>query len=417
MILPLALSTALVTACTDKKVHQDLVGVNDGDPDLDKSIIDEEKQNNTKILKISNILIKGISAKELVAGDTYENAVKFIRQYVKNIAKEVKIEINDLSQNTNKLIKSENKIKVKVFISKQTNVIEAKLLDVRSELSVRIKELSSRWDGKVDGEKLTTFNTIEESSSLIFETISKYDNELKVRLLENSGSKKLDEGDNNIIIIFELNDEQEQFKVNLEGVKISDLDYATKAIKKLSVKDKITTETKNTVILNFINGKLKELAKNDVRATEIKSINGDSNKLHDSGENEIIISLIDSKNQEQDSKIIFININSFEPAHAIDQIKDSISNSNIVFKLKINDTIEKLIEQIQTNKILVEKYEYNAKWEIILADRDDEVETGEATIDKDGNRLEDKKTINMRISINGVMKGIDIEYDVYENIE
>ena len=173
MVLPLAISTALVTACTDKKVHQDLVGVND-DIDLDKSIIDEEEQNKAKILKISNILIKGIAAKELVGGDTYEEAVKFIRQYVKNIAKEVKIEINDASQNSNKLIKNENKIKVRVFISNEKDVIEAKLFDVRSELSVRIKELSSRWDGKVDGEKLTTFNTIEESSSLIFETISKY---------------------------------------------------------------------------------------------------------------------------------------------------------------------------------------------------------------------------------------------------
>lgn len=417
MVLPLFLSVSLVTACSDKKVHQDLVGVTDDDTDLDKSIIDEEKQNNAKILKISNILIKGIAAKELVGGDTYEKAVEFIRQYVKNIAKEVKIEIDDVNQNTNKLIKNENKIKVRVFISNETNVVEAKLFDVHSELSVRIKELSSRWDGKVNGEKLTTFNTIEESSSPIFDTIKKYDSELKAKLLEDSGSKKLVEGDNSIIIIFELNDEQEQFKVNLEGVKISDLDYATNAIKKLSVRDKITTETKNTVILNFINSKLKELAKNDVKAMEIKEINGNDSKLYDSGVNELIISLVDSKKQVQDSKITFINVSNFEATHAIDQIKNSIIDNNIVFKLKINDNVDKLIKQICENQILIENYEYNPKWEIILADEDDVVETEEVTIDKDGNRSEDKKTISMRIRINGVMKAVDIEYDVYEDIK
>lgn len=394
----------MTTACKTNQIHQDLVGLDDNDDETDQANLN----------RVAAILTKGVDAKNLNVRKEYNDALLWVKAIIQKVDSKVQIELINKSQMTTKLKKNENMIKVKIFIGNIEKTVDMRLLNVSSELSLRIEELLLRWDGKVNGKNLTTYNTIGESLQIIINKIKNYDSGIEVKLADDSkGAKKLKAGTNTINLTFKLDDDKDSFEVKLENVQMSDLDNALNAIARINIGGKVTTATKDEVILRYINNKLTDAEIEGVTAIDLKSKNGDDNILSNSGENKLIITLKNNLNQQQDNEIIMTNVKLFDPVEAIQMIIDAITQKNLVFRLNIGDKEDKLLSQIQNNKDLNDIYEFNVPWVAEIFDPHDDVNTVDETVDESNSRVDDQREIRIKIRVNNISKPLDIKYDVY----
>ncbi len=358
--------------------------------------LDEQNDYTYSLEEIKNHLEAGIDASNLSVRDAYVKGLDYLSSYIKKQQSLARVSLADRSQREEKLVFTDDSVivKIEVMLGTQNILINAKLLNVSSELQMRLNELFSDLEGQtIDGSSLNSYQKYKDALELIKKNSHIANDKYKfiISLSPDSENIKMSDANNVIPITFKIAEEEATKIVNItvSNVELSALDAALKYIKILDINKELTTQHKNERIIGYINKKLENLA-NDVTVTEIIDINkkiivdkeGNANEKEEplSGvkDNILTIMLKDGNNQTQTGKITLRNIQIFNPKMGWEQIIDIVEKNDIVFTLKVThlDKFESkeeknladfknLVNNAMENQIMKDNYDYAIHWELV----------------------------------------------------
>ncbi|WP_342263098.1 MULTISPECIES: hypothetical protein [unclassified Spiroplasma] len=358
--------------------------------------LDEQNDYTYSLEEIKNHLEAGIDASNLSVRDAYVKGLDYLSSYIKKQQSLVRVSLADRSQREEKLVFTDDSVivKIEVMLGTQNILINAKLLNVNSELQMRLNELFNDLEGQtIDGSSLNSYQRYKDAFELIKKNSHIANDKYKfiISLSPDSENIKMSDANNVIPITFKIAEEEATKIVNItvSNVELSALDAALKYIKILDINKELTTQHKKERIIAYINKKLENLA-NDVKVTEIIDVNkkivvdeeGNAKEKEEplSGvkDNILTIMLQDGNNQTQTGKITLRNFQTFNPKMGWEQIIDIVEKNDIVFTLKVThlDKFESkeeknladfknLVNNAMENQIMKDNYDYAIHWELV----------------------------------------------------
>lgn len=358
--------------------------------------LDEQNDYTYSLEEIKNHLEAGIDASNLSVRDAYVKGLDYISSYIKKQQSLARVSLADRSQREEKLVFTDDSVivKIEVMLGTQNILINAKLLNVNSELQMRLNELFNDLEGQtIDGSSLNSYQKYKDAFELIKKNSHIANNKYKfiISLSPDSENIKMSDANNVIPITFKIAEEEATKIVNItvSNVELSALDAALKYIKILDINKELTTQHKKELIVAYINKKLENLA-NDVTVTEIIDVNkkiivdkeGNANEKEEplSGvkDNILTIMLKDGNNQTQTGKITLRNFQTFNPKMGWEQVIDIVEKNDIVFTLKVTHLdkfgskeeknladFKNLVNNAMENQVIKDNYEYAIHWELV----------------------------------------------------
>lgn len=132
--------------------------------------LDEQNDYIYSLEEIKNHLEADIDASNLSVRDAYVKGLDYLSSYIKKQQSLARVSLADRSQREEKLVFTDDSVivKIEVMLGTQNILINAKLLNVSSELQMRLNELFSDLEGQtIDGSSLNSYQKYKDALELI----------------------------------------------------------------------------------------------------------------------------------------------------------------------------------------------------------------------------------------------------------